>query len=114
MGTLSRATMSYLVGDIYITTLSENPSSLWQGTTWEKLGSGRALMGADSSHGVGTTVDSGLPDIQGTHKIGWGDKSGGSAIISSNSTTGAFYSARDGSAIFSAETYELTSDNHRN
>lgn len=31
-------------------------------------------MGADSSHGVGTTVDSGLPDIQGTHKIGWGDK----------------------------------------
>lgn len=31
-------------------------------------------MGVDSSHGVGTTVDSGLPDIQGTHKIGWGDK----------------------------------------
>ena len=28
-------------------------------------------MGADSTHGVGTTVDSGLPDIQGTHKIGW-------------------------------------------
>ena len=47
-------------------------------------------MGADSAHGVGTTVDSGLPDIQGTHKIGWGDKSGGGAIISSNSTTGAF------------------------
>lgn len=71
-------------------------------------------MGADSSHGVGTTVDSGLPDIQGTHKIGWGDKSGGGAIISSNSTTGAFYSARDGSAIFSEGTYESTSDNHRN
>lgn len=47
-------------------------------------------MGADSTHGVGTTVDSGLSDIQGTHKIGWGDKSGGGAIISSNSTTGAF------------------------
>ena len=47
-------------------------------------------MGADSTHRVGTTVDSGLPDIQGTHKIGWGDKSGGGAIISSNSTTGAF------------------------
>lgn len=62
-------------------------------------------MGVDSTHGVGTTVDSGLSDIQGTHKIGWGDKSGGGAIISSNSTTGAFYSARDGSAIFSAGTY---------
>lgn len=97
--------MPYLVGDIYITTRSENPSSLWQGTTWEKVGSGRALMGADSTHGVGTTVDSGLSDIQGAHKIGWGDKSGGGAIISSNSTTGAFYSARDGSAIFSAGTY---------
>lgn len=116
MGTLSRGGLQcpYLVGDIYITTRSENPSSLWQGTTWEKVGSGRALMGADSSHGVGTTVDSGLPDIQGTHKIGWEDKSGGGAIISSNSTTGAFYSARDGSAIFSAGTYESTSDNHRN
>lgn len=51
-------------------------------------------MGADSAHGVGTIVDSGLPDIQGTHKIGWGDKSGGGIIISSNSITGAFYSAR--------------------
>lgn len=106
--------MPYLVGDIYIMTRSENPSSLWQGTTWEKVRSGRALMGADSSHGVGITVDSGLPDIQGTHKIDWGDKSGGSAIISSNSTTGAFYSARDGSAIFSAGIIESTSDNHRN
>lgn len=75
-------------------TRSENPSSLWQGTTWEKLGSGRALMGVDSTHGVGTIVDSGLPDIQGTHKISWGDKSGDGTIISSNSTTGAFYSAR--------------------
>lgn len=60
-------------------------------------------MGADSAHGVGTIVDSGLPDIQGTHKIGWGDKSGGGTIISSNSTTGAFYSARDGRAIFRRE-----------
>ena len=49
-------------------------------------------MGADSSHGVGTTVDSGLPDIQGTHKLGWVDSSGGGVIIYPGSTTGAFYS----------------------
>lgn len=71
-------------------------------------------MGADSTHAVGTTVDSGLPDIQGTHKIGWGDLSGGGAIISSNSTTGAFYSARDGTAIVTKGSYESTNDNHRN
>ena len=70
MGILSRGGLQcpYLVGDIYITTRSENPSSLWQGTTWEKVGSGRALMGADSTHEVGTTVDSGLPDIAGQLK----------------------------------------------
>lgn len=71
-------------------------------------------MGVDSTHGVGAIVNSGLPDIQGTHKIGCGDKSSGGTIISSNSTTGAFYSARDGRAIFSAGTIESTSDNHRN
>ena len=71
MGALSRGGLQcpYLIGDIYITTRSENPSSLWQGTTWEKVGSGRALMGADSSHGVGTTVDSGLPNISGTFRV---------------------------------------------
>lgn len=57
-------------------------------------------MGVDSTHGVGTIVDSRLPDIQGTHKIGQGDKSGGDTIISSNSTTGAFYSARAMAELF--------------
>lgn len=45
-------------------------------------------MGADSSHGVGTTVDSGLPDIQGAHKLAWVDSSGGGVIIQPGSTTG--------------------------
>lgn len=57
-------------------------------------------MGADSSHGVGTTVDSGLPDIQGTHKLAWDDSNGGGVIISPNSTTGAFYSWHESPAFW--------------
>lgn len=45
MGTLSRGGLQcpYLVGDIYITTRSENPSSLWQGTTWSQISSEKDL-----------------------------------------------------------------------
>ena len=116
MGTLSRGGLQcpYLVGDIYITTRSENPSNLWQGTTWEKVGSGRALMGADSSHGAGTTVNSGLPDIQGTHKLAWVDSSGGGVIIHPGSTTGAFYSWHESPAFWTGGGASDSSDAHRN
>lgn len=102
MGTLSRGGLQcpYLIGDIYITTRSENPSSLWQGTTWEKVGSGRALMGADSIHGVGTTVDSGLPDIQGEWTIK-GDSSN-AGIDAEGSGSGAIINKQEkgsGSAV---------------
>lgn len=122
MGTLSRGGLQcpYLVGDIYITTRSENPSSLWQGTTWEKVGSGRALMGADSSHGVGTTVDSGLPNISGTFRVdpdqGWcrittsgcftadtnGTRATGGSSGSSTVTTRAVFNASNSSTVYGA------------
>ncbi len=38
----------YAVGDIYITTKAENPSTVWLGTTWEKI-EGRFLLGTSSS-----------------------------------------------------------------
>ena len=38
----------YLVGDIYITTKAENPSTTWLGTTWQKI-EGRFLLGTSSS-----------------------------------------------------------------
>ena len=38
----------YAVGDIYITTKSENPTSNWLGTTWKKI-EGRFLLGTSNS-----------------------------------------------------------------
>lgn len=38
----------YLVGDIYVTTNSVNPSTTWLGTTWQKI-EGRFLLGTSSS-----------------------------------------------------------------
>lgn len=110
MGSLPRggAECPYLIGDIYITTRSENPSSLWAGTTWEKVGSGRALMGADSSHGAGTTVDSGLPNIYGSFKLGWPDPSGGGIIISQDSINGAFYGTHENPAYFTISGQQLS------
>lgn len=58
----------YPVGSIYTTVSENNPSNFLKGTNWEKVGEGRVLMGADSAHGVGTTIDSGLPDITGQLK----------------------------------------------
>lgn len=59
-GTLS----AYPVGAIYISTSSTSPASLFGGT-WESIASERVLMGVSSSHGAGSTVSAGLPDIVG-------------------------------------------------
>lgn len=59
-GTLS----AYPVGAIYISTSSTSPASLF-GRTWESIASERVLMGVSSSHGAGSTVSAGLPDIVG-------------------------------------------------
>lgn len=39
----------YAVGDIYITTNSTNPSSVYLGTTWQKI-EGKFLLGSNSSY----------------------------------------------------------------
>lgn len=59
-GTLS----AYPVGAIYISTSSTSPASLFGGT-WESIASERVLMGVSSSHGAGSTVSAGLPNISG-------------------------------------------------
>lgn len=56
------ATNPYPVGAIYISTSSTSPASLFGGT-WESIASERVLMGVSSSHGAGSTVDAGLPNI---------------------------------------------------
>lgn len=63
----SNALSAYPVGAIYITTSSTSPASLFGGT-WESIASERVLMGVSSSHGAGSTVSAGLPNITGVLK----------------------------------------------
>ena len=76
-GTLS----AYPVGAIYISTSSTSPASLFGGT-WESIASERVLMGVSSSHGAGSTVSAGLPNIEGAVLDTWhgGGPSGSGAL----------------------------------
>lgn len=53
------------VGSIYLTIKDENPSTKFGGT-WEKLPASVCLQTADTTHGAGTTIDAGLPNITGS------------------------------------------------
>ena len=56
---------AYPVGSIYLTIKDENPSTKFGGT-WEKLPASVCLQTADTTHGAGTTIDAGLPNITGS------------------------------------------------
>ena len=56
------ALSSYPVGSIYMSTSSTSPASLFGGS-WQSIASERVLMGVSSSHGAGSTVNAGLPNI---------------------------------------------------
>lgn len=47
---------------IFLSTSDVEPAGLYGGT-WEKIAEERTLMGASTTHPVGTTVDAGLPNI---------------------------------------------------
>ena len=72
---------AYPVGAIYISTSSTSPASLFGGT-WESIASERVLMGVSSSHGAGSTVSAGLPNISGAVLDTWhgGGPSGSGAL----------------------------------
>lgn len=55
-------TNHYPVGSIYMSTSSTSPASIFGGS-WQSIASERVLMGVSSSHGAGSTVDAGLPNI---------------------------------------------------
>ena len=59
------------VGSIYLTIKDENPSAKFGGT-WGKLPAGVCLQTADTSHGAGTTIAAGLPNITGQYGVHWG------------------------------------------
>ena len=46
-------------------------------------------MGADGSHGVGSTAEAGLPNITGQQIIGWGDNTAPQVILTDKDRAGA-------------------------
>ena len=79
------------VGSIYLTIKDENPSAKFGGT-WEKVASGKCLWTADASHGAGTTIDAGLPNITGQVTSNDKDYYWGAGTTAS----GAFVNAHNG------------------
>ena len=80
------------VGSLYLSLTAENPSVSLGGGTWEKVGSGKCLWGADSSHAAGTTISAGLPNATGTFDIRSNIRPWWSVL----SATGAFSQSLDG------------------
>lgn len=75
-------TNPYPVGSIYMSTSSTSPARLFGGT-WESIASERVLMGVSSSHGAGSTVSAGLPNISGAVLDTWhGSGPSGSGALS--------------------------------
>ena len=88
------ALSAHPVDSIYISTSSTSPASLFGGS-WESIASERVLMGVSSSHGAGSTVSAGLPNIVGVLK---------DLFVSGNfnQSTGAF--KRSSASSFSQQT----------
>ena len=53
------------VGSPFLTITDEDPN-VTIGGTWVKIAENRAIMGASETHPAGTTVEAGLPNIEGT------------------------------------------------
>lgn len=53
------------VGSPFLTITDEDPN-VTIGGTWVKIAENRAIMGASEDHPAGTTVEAGLPNIEGT------------------------------------------------
>lgn len=93
------------VGKIYITVGNENPNNTIGGI-WQKIATGRVLMGASSDNQLGTTVDSGLPNITGRVIPRWSDSTG-QGIIISDGGQGALYTSWSGIQNFFTNQNEL-------
>ena len=87
------------VGSLYLSLTDENPSISLGGGTWVKVGSGKCLWGADSSHAVGTEISAGLPNATGAFSLrgfdnGWStifnDASGVCSVSRNGASEGAF------------------------
>ena len=82
----------YPVGSIYTTTGSQNPNTMWAGTTWEKYAAGRVLMGSGSyvENNVTYTYTAGATGGEVKHQL-TADEMPSHTHSASSSTTGAHY-----------------------
>lgn len=85
------------VGSIYLTIKDENPSTKFGGT-WEKLPASVCLQTADTTHGAGTTIAAGLPNITSEIK---GTDGYGAIQCSTPSFSGAISGTYQGNAAWS-------------
>lgn len=93
------------IGSIYLSVNNTNPSK-WFGGKWEKISTGRVLMGASSDSQLGTTVDSGLPNITGYVTPRWSDSSG-QGMIMAGGYGGALYTSYSGTENWWSKTTEM-------
>ena len=83
------------VGSIFLSTSDVEPAELYGGT-WEKIAEERTLMGASTTHPVDTTVEAGLPNIEGGFSFASYGGSGG--WLRASSATGVF-KGREGTGV---------------
>lgn len=82
------------VGSIWETTTTDDPNTLWAGTTWVKMDAGRVLVAAGSYTESGTTYTYNLGDKGGEakHQLTTGELAGHTHIASgTTSTNGAHH-----------------------
>ena len=77
----------YPIGAIYIGTTDTCPIASLFGT-WEKISEGRVLQGASETQIVGTTVEAGLPNVNGSFTC---SVSGYDSVLALTNLQGAFY-----------------------
>ena len=81
----------YPIGSIYMSMNATSPSTFFGGT-WQSIGAGRVLQGADDAHAAGTEIEAGLPNITGTWASRWNSEVRGFHDLTCD---GAFYRVTD-------------------
>lgn len=75
----------YPIGSIYMSMNATSPSTFFGGT-WQSIGAGRVLQGADDAHVAGSEIEAGLPNI-----TGYVNRFYGEMATMNDATSGAFY-----------------------